>query len=551
MTTSSSSPYDPRDGGREKKKPKRYPPYNVDRDYTPQGTLLLTPRKKGERPLTPKPKTKKKRRKRRKRLLSLTKSRPSQPRYRQITADIHVPLKVGTETVSFANGTVLYSADHVRDPSFVSDRRFAVKKCWDQLNPRVRQNRWAAARGTQYVRGGPLRLVDVTNPWFQIQGESQGQVHAKRVLGSGPFAVVFEYKGGFVPLAMGPDEIHSGNLANAGLDGYSVYDGAYCSAESFGAEAWNKYKPRLSDANVAVGLYELQDLPGMLMTTGKGLRDLYRSMGGKTSITGQMKPGPVADHFLNHVFGWVPFLKDVGSTIDTAKHKDRRLAQIKRDNGRTIRRGGPVFQSDEIINLDHHENDAAPMVWPPINGNMLRFPYPANQAKWGATTTYARVIDSVWFKGAFRYYWPELDPLLEKHKSVAMQNLDSLRVQMHLFGATISPVHIWQATPWTWLYDWFTNVGKVLDNINSMLTENLYAKYAYVMRTRDLTVANDSVIHLWDDTAPVDVFCHWEQKLLTKDRTEANPFGFSLSHSDLSVKQLAILAALGITRVIR
>jgi len=379
----------------------------------------------------------------------------------------------------------------------------------------------------------------MSNPWFEVQG------HCDLYAGTPP-GVVYRYHGGFVPNAFGVDEMSSIDLGHAGISG--PYDASYLSSEPYGAEAWNKFKPKTEFAPIAVAAWELQDFKSMVATSAEGMHNLYKGLRGKTLPNGLMEPGPVADHFLNHVFGWVPFLGDVASSYGSIVKQQQHLDQLKRDNGRWIHREGTLFKTEDIVNWDDHVSNDAPLVWPTLVSYLYKFPDPSRPNRFGYTTTYTRLIDEVWFAASFRYYWWELDPSIRRHLSSSLNAINDVRLKLKIHGANVSPTHIWKATPWTWIYDWFSNTTKVFENVESVLLDNLTSRYAFVMRHRLKTCVNDSTIHANVGGTQQDIFCHWEQFIETKDRKRASPFGFSLLNHDLSAKQLAILATLGISR---
>jgi len=127
-----------------------------------------------------------------------------------------------------------------------------------------------------------------------------------------------------------------------------------------------------------------------------------------------------------------------------------------------------------------------------------------------------------------------------------------------LYGATVSPEVLYNAIPWTWLMDWFVNVGDVMSNLSNNV-DNLTADYAFVMRTRKMELNNtattswagisanlgtglESIIPEGSATRSLS----YSEEI--KSRTGATPFGFGLSYDGLSTYQKSILAAIGAKR---
>jgi hypothetical protein len=125
-----------------------------------------------------------------------------------------------------------------------------------------------------------------------------------------------------------------------------------------------------------------------------------------------------------------------------------------------------------------------------------------------------------------------------------------------LFGVAPTPQLLWDILPWSWLADWFTNIGDVVSNVSVNAVDNLVVRYAYLMRNTVLTqscIADCS--HDGSDAAGWQFWPtlqpHRFQSLYreeTKLRVEGNvlsPYSLSDTPDDLTARQTAILAALG------
>jgi len=116
---------------------------------------------------------------------------------------------------------------------------------------------------------------------------------------------------------------------------------------------------------------------------------------------------------------------------------------------------------------------------------------------------------------------------------------------------------LYSVLPWSWLVDWFANVGDILDNMSSNAVDNETLTNAYSMRTvEDLETVDIRVS--WDDydqpssgfpelavfiPGGSDTYSASFRKT-NKLRYQASPFGFGLKFGDFTRRQLAILAAL-------
>jgi len=104
--------------------------------------------------------------------------------------------------------------------------------------------------------------------------------------------------------------------------------------------------------------------------------------------------------------------------------------------------------------------------------------------------------------------------------------------------------------PWSWLVDWFSNTGDILENLDAGVAERLAADYAYVMREYQLTVEQYvSATFKTMGGGTIDVNLQSQSFKFSKYRTPISPFGWNVKESDLSMTQLSILGALGLSRL--
>jgi hypothetical protein len=299
------------------------------------------------------------------------------------------------------------------------------------------------------------------------------------------------------------------------------------------SEVWAKSMPRLEQGGLGVALAEARDVPRMLQTSAHGFVDIYKRVGGDASSK-FLSPKKAADHFLNHSFGWVPFINDLSKFIDNVFGGAASIDKLIHNNGTWthVKRTLLNSSTSEVV----YENS---------NGSMY---YPANTMinSMDSPPSYQirkEVQRHSYGVGRFRYYQPYLDMQTPEAQSV----LGPLRRQLLLHGARLSPATIYRATKWTWLADWVSSSGSIVDTLNAMVLDDMVAKYLYLCDTNTTKVTLEQN-HPWNSRcdAPESLSCvRW---YATKTRKEASPFGFSLAWDNLSPKQLAILAALGVSR---
>jgi hypothetical protein len=233
-------------------------------------------------------------------------------------------------------------------------------------------------------------------------------------------------------------------------------------------------------------------------------------------------------------FGWKPFISDLRRLWSSIGKIDDQIAQLKRDNGRWIRRSGTYLETKEDVTS-------------PITDSLITPLNAYTAASTLLTQKYKRVQSSerVWFSGKFRYYIPGLDdPRWGKWTAIK-----------HLWDLDIGPEQVYELIPFSWLVDWFSNLGSLISNLASITEDNLVAQYAYVMRSTMVTTTYTCTLRtsLFDRDQGKYLFKYYPLSASkvesTKDRCVASPFGFNIELPDFSTWQLSILAALGISRL--
>lgn len=301
--------------------------------------------------------------------------------------------------------------------------------------------------------------------------------------------------------------------------------------DAIGASLVAKCKPGESPASLAASLIELKNdgLPSLLgIESWKNRSSPHKGVGSE---------------FLNHQFGVLPLISDVRSVAESIVSKDKHLRQLIRDNGKLVRRR---LELDPIVTTTTLVADESAS---PINLRLVGTPVNAISTSlqgytWRRTVT-QHVTDRYWFSGAFTYYLGEN----MFHKNSLIRNASRFR---WLLGLDLDLDTIYQVAPWSWAVDWFTNLGDVVSNVSSFSNDGLLMPYGYVMRHRHVRVEatlqpngpGSANVRGFPGRTFRSVY-HIDQK----ERRRANPYGFGLRDGDLSLKQKAILAALGLTRL--
>jgi hypothetical protein len=250
--------------------------------------------------------------------------------------------------------------------------------------------------------------------------------------------------------------------------------------------------------------------------------DFFKHRPGKT-----LKKG--SNEFLNWEFGWKPLISDLRKWIYAARQGDKLWEQFLRDSGRRVRRDYS-FPETKVVTETSDTGVPQPAIVLPIwqGGNNV-FP----------RTRRETVTRKSWFSGAFTYH-ADVDPDVLRTWKGHLQRLQKL------YGVKITPDVVWNLAPWSWAVDWFTNTGDVITNISRFAEDDLVMPYGYMMETSIKEVTYDML-----DVTPIGYHIpHLTQTFTNtvKIRRQATPYGFGVELGDLTPRQLAIIAALGLSR---
>lgn len=275
-----------------------------------------------------------------------------------------------------------------------------------------------------------------------------------------------------------------------------------------GSKAWAKCKPGKPGASTGTAIGELRQLPSLVGSAYARTR----------------KMSSLGDEYLNGVFGWLPLLGDIRGFYRTQKYLDRRLRQLKRDNGKPVRRKCTLPGSESNV----------------VTIGTGYYLYPTLTTGFyngvGTRISQTRVTVDNSFAARFRYWIPDINSAEWP-----------ARATRALFGLNPTPKLLYDLVPWSWLIDWFSNLGDVLDNMSGNAAENLVADYAYIMR-RYYQERNH------EETQPLKspaVTLTATDRLIWEviQREAASPYDFGLIPTDLTGRQGLILGALGISRI--
>jgi hypothetical protein len=234
----------------------------------------------------------------------------------------------------------------------------------------------------------------------------------------------------------------------------------------------------------------------------------------------------MSGEYLNYQLGISPAVGAFSDLKEAMASSEKTISQLHRDSGKPIRR---QYRFPTELHVQEEWGYGFPVSDVPLN---------VYQMENGSIRTVTTTSTEVWFSGAFTYYLP---------KEVGFQR--TLTELDRVYGIKPGVDTAWELIPFSFVADYFSNAGEVLSNLNSFSSDGLVMLYGYVMAKQVVTKRYTWIGRLrkdWGDWSTHIV--SMESKRTTMQRKAANPFGFGVLDSDLSLRQLSILAALGINR---
>jgi len=253
----------------------------------------------------------------------------------------------------------------------------------------------------------------------------------------------------------------------------------------------------------------------------------------------------LGDEHLNVQFGWKPMVADLRKFAKAVKKQNSTLRQLHRDSGRDVRRR---FEFPEETSKTAPDGPKWGFVTPTMcNGDhldawMMRAegPEPTGYTYWSEKTRRR------WFSGRYTYHVPD-------HPSGFFGKIDKWDAEANkLLGTRLTPEVVWNLAPWSWAADWFSNAGDVIHNISALQHDNLVMRSGYIMEETSVSNVSNWQGYLNLVGSP-NTFTNLVESFgtTTKVRYCATPYGFSLTGLVMNPRQIAITAALGLSRAPR
>jgi hypothetical protein len=188
--------------------------------------------------------------------------------------------------------------------------------------------------------------------------------------------------------------------------------------------------PNRPTVDLPLFLYELKDFPRMLRDAGHLLKVINE---GGMKLVKQLHPREVANAHLAYSFGWAPLVSDLLSLFNLSKSIEDRKAYFRSlERGTRVRRG---LRRGEIARS--------------ISSNGYAI----------AASGEIDLMADVQFTEKLRVWFTANAKLMTKLPDAS--ELQSLTEETVL-GLNVSAATFWEAIPWSWLIDYFANIGDLM-----------------------------------------------------------------------------------------
>nr|UJQ85732.1 MAG: putative maturation protein [Leviviridae sp.] len=292
---------------------------------------------------------------------------------------------------------------------------------------------------------------------------------------------------------------------------------------------WNRMNPSKPRVDLPLFLFELKDLKGMfkeVASFGKSLPNAVRLIqNGLTEIVqGRSRPDPyltgLAGLNLSLSMGWAPLVSDLSKLVDFSIAFERRYKQLQAlAEGKRIRRK---------VKIDTNSKDT-------LEYNVRLHGYGTVVSGYGNRTLH--VESKRWATSRWAYR-PEV-----LKKASPPRGIDAWRSLLGLESFSIGTLY--NAIPFSFLVDYFANIGEILESCKNVGTFDM--SHMCVMTQHEATVTYTRT--RWDPVSYSGYGGDGTWKRIQKSRVPVSGVSFQPAFQPiLSERQLSVLASLTIAR---
>lgn len=317
-----------------------------------------------------------------------------------------------------------------------------------------------------------------------------------------------------------------------------------------GTRLINVTNPLKPPVDLAVSLSEFlrEGLPSglgkALIGSAPNKRDLIRSLG---------------SDYLNYMFGISPIIRDIASLVDLLQGSYDMITTWQRNDGRKIRRrrAWDLPSTRTSFNKTLSGDASISIILPVSLSNKT-----AVGLNKGTTADWTGQIESNMdsstsysFSSSFEYKLSALIPEYpEPIRTLLLGNYSNKQIVealllMRQYGLDPSSVQsantYWNLLPFSWLLDWFVNIGDLMSSVTAFQQQGLLLDYGYMTSYQVNRFSADYWFKI--GTSTYSGVCYLEG--IKHRRIRATPYGFGTTFTGLNTVQLSLLAALATSRM--
>jgi len=299
--------------------------------------------------------------------------------------------------------------------------------------------------------------------------------------------------------------------------------------------------PYNNKASVLATLIELLrgDVPGVLRSLRRHLNLITRMKASGVKNAAQA----LGSEYLNVTFGWSPIIKDIESSIKVLLQLDRLIFpsdSTRRSVNRVLSTRGATYTGSIFWTTG---SCFATQTTSGLSWDINKF-----TGNSGAVEVQVAGTGSI---SVLEDYTVRTTARFNTTARPSMSNNGHLDRTIDLLGLELTPEVIWELTPWSWLIDWFSNMGTVIGNLTNLGLSNVILNYAYStarLRSRVGVQGKPTIVSTGNGARQISGYFDSLYEIDHKVRIAASPFGFDVSLGSLNTGQWAILTALGLAR---
>jgi len=254
--------------------------------------------------------------------------------------------------------------------------------------------------------------------------------------------------------------------------------------------------------------------------------------------------------YLNWQFGWNGFIGELKKSAEAIIHSESLINDFLLNSSKLVRRTRTEVLSQDAVQYTgilspnnygwRNTTVSSPIGAVRIGVNPFSGFSSVPRSHWRAVVSWKEVVRSF---AVFEYFVFDPDGALGRMRRYS-------QYARHLLGEpALSASTVWELTPWTWMSDWFVDVGGLLSYQESVASDSTVARRCGTVYEVTASVANH--VDFRSTTSPTSYLYGSSDSFYNKKfqrRRKGSPYDLSVDWNGLSPQQWTIVGALGMTR---